>query len=392
MMFAFVALGSGASVPASAAVADGNAGPSGADCSPLIHPVARVDGAFNHLFSHQRGPGWVGGDATYSTALPDGEEAFVFSDTLIGTARAGGSARITGIVHNSELIGSISDLKSRYDGTYRSPRPLIPDTRGHGNEWQVAATYVESGEQMVFLNEFAPRKGPFDRFTGRSGIAVLSDLARRAPVLQSIVALAGGPRTQWGNAVTYDASYRYIYGAVADASTGSFSGMKLARVPLGHSLATHTWQYWNGKRWERGEGHAVVIPTGNELTGVMPQEGRTGYEAVSIPGSLVNDRTVDLSYACSPEGPWSTPVPVYSLPRVTSIGHEFAYIPTFHPELSPHGATVISYNIDTTDGLSALRRDVHAYQPRFLEIGGLASPPSSTTTSTTVIVIGLDGD
>jgi hypothetical protein len=392
MMFAVVALSSGASAPTSVAAADGNAGASGADCSPLTQPVARVDGAFDHLFSDQRGPGWVGGDATYSTALPDGEEAFDFSDTLIGTARPGGSARIIGVVQNSELIGSMPDLKSRYEGTYRSPQPLIPDTRGHGDEWQVAATYVESGEQMVFVNEFAPRKGPFDRFTGRSGIAVLSDPASRTPVLQSIVALAAGPRTQWGNAVTFGASYMYIYGAVSGTSTGSFSGMKLARVPLGHSLTTHAWQYWNGKRWEAGEAHAVVIHTGNELTGVMPQDGRTGYEAVSIPASVITDRTVDLSYSCSPEGPWSTPVSVYSVPQATHIGHEFAYIPTFHPELSPRGAIVISYNIDTTDGLSALRRDVHAYQPRFLEIGGRASPPSGTTTPTTVIVIDVDGD
>jgi len=379
MMFAFVNFGSRAST--SAAATDGNGSPASADCSPHAQPSVKVDHALTHLFSDRLGPGWVGGDATYSTSLSDGQEAFVFSDTLIGTATPGGSARIAGVAHNSELIGSMPDLRVSYGGTYRSPQPLIPDTRGHGYEWQVGATYAESGKQMIFVNEFAPQAGPFERFAGRSGIAVLTTDPNGMPLLQSIIALPGGPRTQWGNAVTYDSSYVYVYGAVGDASTGKFSGMKLARVPRGHSVATDDWQYWNGRGWEGGETNAIVIPTRGELTGVIPREGGIGYEAVSVPGALLADRTVDLSYACSPEGPWSAPVPVYSIPQIARFHHEFAYIPTFHPELSPLGSVVISYNIDTTDGLSATRRDVHSYQPQFLLIGSNASHSSSTTTT-----------
>jgi hypothetical protein len=47
--------------------------------------------------------------------------------------------------------------------------------------------------------------------------------------------------------------------------------------------------------------------------------------------------------------------------------HEIAYIPTVHPELSGPGSLVISYDIDSTAGISALRRDVHQYQPQFLQ-------------------------
>ena len=39
------------------------------------------------MIASESGPGWIGGDATYSTELPNGQEAFVFSDTMIGTAR-----------------------------------------------------------------------------------------------------------------------------------------------------------------------------------------------------------------------------------------------------------------------------------------------------------------
>jgi hypothetical protein len=33
---------------------------------------------------------------------------------------------------------------------------------------------------------------------------------------------------------------------------------------------------------------------------------------------------------------------------------------------------VISYNLDTTDGLAALEQNVHEYQPQFLQVNGAA--------------------
>jgi hypothetical protein len=100
---------------------------------------------------------------------------------------------------------------------------------------------------------------------------------------------------------------------------------------------------------------------------VTTQQGGSGYVAVSIPVSFWDDTNVDLSYACSPAGPWSTPVPVYTIPQVSQFPDEIAYIPTFHPELSGSGL-VISYNINSLDGLNALEQNIHLYQPQFLEL------------------------
>ena len=104
------------------------------------------------------------------------------------------------------------------------------------------------------------------------------------------------------------------------------------------------------------------------LTGVAPQPSGNGYMAVSIPGWAGGDTSVDLSYACSPAGPWSAPAPVYTIPQVTQYQNELAYIPTFHPELSGAGGMVISYNIDNTGDLAALEQDVHEYQPQFIAL------------------------
>jgi hypothetical protein len=92
-----------------------------------------------------------------------------------------------------------------------------------------------------------------------------------------------------------------------------------------------------------------------------------GYVAVSTAPNVYAN-SVDLSYACSPQGPWTTPTSVYSIPQVAEYQDEIAYIPTFHPELSSGGSLIVSYNIDTTNGLADLEQNVHQYQPQFIQL------------------------
>ena len=336
-----------------------------ADCAPAQIPAVTPDQSLDSVFANQVGPGWIGADATYSTALPYGRVAFDFSDTIIGTAQSNGRASIVGMPHNSELTGTLPHLAGDYAGSYGAPEPLIPDA---GNSaWQVAATYMENGNQLVFVNEFAPVAGsPFDTYTGRSGIAVMS-LSSGMPTLSSLTLIPSDPNTQWGNALTQSGGYDYIYGI--DAASGSFYGMKVARVPVGQSLNSLAWTYWNGSQWVPGEGSAVPVQPYTVLTGVIPLANNSGFMAVSVPGGVYNDKTVDLSFACSPAGPWSSPQAIYSIPQVYQYPDEIAYIPTFHPEISSGGGLVISYNINTTAGLPVLESNIHSYQPQFLLLG-----------------------
>jgi hypothetical protein len=298
----------------------------------------------------------------YSTQLPNGQESFVFSDTLVGTAQSSGLSNLTGIPRNSELVGALPNLSTNISGTYGSPSSLIPDPGGN-DHWWTTSTYVENGSQLVYVNEFAPVPGSWDQFTGRSGIAVLPVSGNGMPAFSSIVPLPTDATTQWGNAVFQDSSYTYVYGL--DSAVGAFYGMKVARVPLGASLQTSAWTYWNGSQWLSGEGNAVAINTGTQLSGVVPQAGGSGYAAVSIPGGVYHGSSVTLSYACSPTGPWSTPQPVYTIPQVSQYPNEFAYTPTIHPELTGQGGLVVSYDINSTSS-AAVIQNVHQYQPHFL--------------------------
>ena len=139
--------------------------------------------------------------------------------------------------NNSELVGSIPNLSTDIGGTYGSPSSLIPDSNGN-DHWWTTSTYVENGNQLVYVNEFAPVSGG-DQFTGRSGIAVLSISGSGAPSYSSITPLPTDPDTQWGNAVVQNGSYNYVYGLDSTPAAGTFYGMKVARVPIGESLQTH---------------------------------------------------------------------------------------------------------------------------------------------------------
>jgi hypothetical protein len=342
-------------------------GPAGADCAPATMPTVKKDLKLDKVFQTQRGPGWLGGDATYSTALPGGKEDFVFGDTLLGSA--GTNGRITsfkGIVHDSELVGTLPDLQPDFGVTGGTPSAVIPD--GNANDgWQIGATYVENGKQLVFVNEGTAQAGSiYGTYTGRSAIAIMS-LASGTPAFSSVVEVPTDTWTQWGNAVVHSGGYEYIYGIDFNTDADIWYGLKVARVPVGDSLDFSDWTYWNGSSWVSGESNAAVTST-PLVNGVIPLKGGSGFMGVGV-GNEGRKYWISLTFSCSPTGPWSPGVNVFPIPQTASYANEIAYMATFHPELTTAGL-VTSYNIDSTDGLSALKRNDRKYKPHFVVIGG----------------------
>jgi hypothetical protein len=337
------------------------------DCAPSVTPTATPDTSMDALFSDQDGPGWIGGDASYSTALPNGQEAFAFSDTLIGTAQPNGQASLTGLPHSSQLTGAMPNLTTDVGGTEAAPQTLIPD--GTGNDsWQTGAVYMEGGNEQVFVNEFVPVSGSlYDDFTGRAGIASFS-LSSGQPTFSSITLIPTDANTQWGNAMTQSGGYDYIYGLSMNNATDTFYGMKVGRVPVGDSTDASDWTYWNGTGWAAGEANAVATPGFPLISGVVPLENGSGFMGTGTGGSGSNE-WVSVTFSCSPTGPWSTPVDIFAIPEVSEYPDEVAYMATFHPELAGNGL-VTSYDINSLDGLSALEQNDHVYQPRFIDIHG----------------------
>jgi hypothetical protein len=139
-------------------------------------------------------------------------------------------------------------------------------------------------------------------------------------------------------------------------------------VPVGSSLDTSQWTYWNGSSWLPGEANAVAEPI-PFITGIIPMSN-SGFMGVGVGGTYGQAMHVSVTFACSPTGPWSTPQTIYTIPETTEYPNEFAYMATLHPEISDAGGLVMSYSINSLSGLSALEQNDHLYQPRFIQING----------------------
>jgi hypothetical protein len=275
------------------------------------------------------------------------------------------------MAHSSELVGVLPKLVPDYAGSFRAPQSLIPDTSDTTGIWETAATYTEGNDQLIFVNEYIGPHGILTlSYTGQSGIAVMSVNGSSLPTPTSVTLLPKDPDTAWGSAIVTSGGYMYVYGADLDRTNHSVYGMKIARMPVGHSTDVGAWTYWSGSGWVGDESSAAVVQTLNDLTGVAADPDGRGFIGVSVPSGLLRDTTVDLSYASSPEGPWSAPQPIYVIPEIRQYEGEMAYFPTFHQELASSDQLVVSYNLDTTAGYPVLLHDVHSYQPVFLTITG----------------------
>jgi hypothetical protein len=377
-----------------AAPLSGTQAPSASNtCTPTTTPMATADPLLDRLFSNQlgqTGPSWIGGDIAYSTTLPNKQEAFDFNDTVIGTATKEGKRAVINtpyepLIHNSMLVGQNpltgkTALTTDDAGTPTSPATLIPDTNTSGGfayEWEVGAMVVVPAigvvpaEQLVFVNEYKVITPGDLTFNGRSAMAIFSLPTGGLPTFQSTIGDSTVPTTMWGNALTQWHGYTYIYGTDESHQTDG-AWMEVARVPSKHIVTMGDWRYWSGTSangdpiWVRNEADAVPTTNSNLFTGVTGQRGGSGFESVQLAGSETAP-TIDVAYACQPWGPWSSLTAVYTPPETATYGpDEIAYTPTFHPELDHSGETVISYSINNTAGLVALRANIHEYQPRFL--------------------------
>lgn len=342
-------------------------------CAPVTTHTTSVtpNTTYNAYFNQQAGPGWVGGDASYQTKLPDGRMVWVFSDTMIGTATTSGTASFTGMPHNTMLVGTGAKLKSLYSGGYSTPKSLIPDTTVNGQPawWYVSATYVEGKTLLVYVNQMTGQPGDiFATPTGASKIAVFSvpTTSSAVPQFQKLVAIASDATTQWGNGYTFDTTYNYIYGLTTDHQ------MKLARVKRGSSVTLSAWQFWNGSAWVAGESNAAIVNS-TQAEAVSPQPSSWGNGYVAISTSQPFGNYLQQQFACSPQGPWSAPENIYTIPETwgTMAGYHdiMAYIPNVVGN-KPNDSTslIVSYNINTTDGFAALAQNINQYRPRFVTV------------------------
>src|SRR4051812_46173050 len=110
-------------------------------CAGVRAPAFRgaaTDTRLNDLFArygddNSRVDDWTGADSTYSTTLPGGRVAFIFSDTFLGQVNPDGSrpkiieeGGTTPFINNSFVVKSGDRLTTVHGGTVDDPKALMP--------------------------------------------------------------------------------------------------------------------------------------------------------------------------------------------------------------------------------------------------------------------------
>lgn len=344
---------------------------------PGAPSVGTADPTFDGYVT-QNGPGWTGGDGTYSLPLPDGTNLWMWSDSYIGSVDSTTRRRSNYLftAHNSltildQSIGSWTTVGYPPKNTSY----FVPKNK---NDWfwqgagLVTQTSTGTHQIHIMLLEWT---GVY-QLVGHS-IATLSwpDLS-----VISIVPMKGlDTSLEWGTKILQVGNYFYIYG-LKDPGTNSKTPY-VARTSSVWNLTDATkWQFWNAAQgtWLAGESNATQM---RGLAAITPEYS---VDSMSYNGGTFYLMTgmdplhplfplwsaVTTWYSCSPQGPWSHKTTVYTTPEAGAkgckVGTTVAYNAKTHAEFTNSDGILISYNVNANDSTDLVCAD--DYRPRFVRV------------------------
>jgi hypothetical protein len=341
------------------------------------------DAFFNAVFT-QNGPGWTGGDSTYSRALLDGRTLFFFSDSFLASSPVPNGATVDPQTrmrsnpifqgHNSIVVvntdGSVSTL---YGGNSLNPTSLFTPANSNDLYWMGDSLVVQPSANVYQLKLFLLEFNSSTYAYVGSSVATLSlpDLT-----VQSIQPLAIAAGVEWGSALVDRQGTVFVYG-IEDLPTGKYP--HIARAKEAMLSNPSAWEFWDGSEWQANAANSARIidapdSISNEFS-VNPIHAAGGNSYVlttmdtSVPfGTWQN---IVLYFSCSPQGPWSPRQVVYATPETgtrdhSGLGTMLTYNPHAHFEYAANGAVLISYDLNSTNGNDLIYAD--DYRPMFIRV------------------------
>ncbi len=308
---------------------------------------------FNAMFNSV-GPGWSAADATYSIPLPDGKTLWLFGDTMINTVDAGGMHPHGGFVRNSAVLQHGSQFTTITRGSRAHPTSFL--TPADPKQWYWPGHGIADGDSIYLFMGKIKQVG-----TGAWGFAGagsdLVQLNRSDLSVQHVTKLPGGDATTWGASVLRDGAYTYIYGM--ESGPGPFDRWaKVARAANGKLGGA--WEYWNGSSWTKDSNKAAHIADGVSNS-YSVFKTRTGYAMASQ--DIFFGTTLYARTAPTPAGPWSDWKVADQGPRKRT--DQISYNALVHPEFTSSGQMLVSWNMNTTDGLLPTPDRANRYRPVF---------------------------
>lgn len=354
------------------------AAPLGAQCTlPPAPGMGTIDSSFDSLVV-QNGPGWTGADGTYSIALPNGNNLWLWSDSFIGTVSPQTRLRSSYLfqAHNSLTI------QDPATGTFTTVG-YPPNTTSYFVPRNKADWFWLGG---AFL--YQPSPGVYQikvMLLEWTGVFVFkgNSVATLSYPSMSIISIQTIPlqnlSIEWGTKILQAGGYYYLYG-IKDPGTAD----KLPYVARFPSLADLTesraWQFWNATEnaWVSGQSNATAmsgVPAITNEYSVDQLNASTGtfYLMVGMDPQVPAYplwEYVTTYYACSPQGPWSVRTVAYTTPETgaagCSVGTLYTYNPKAHVEFTDGAGILVSYNVNANDSQDLVC--ANDYMPRFIRV------------------------
>ena len=315
-------------------------------------PAAEDSAGFDRLWGPERdGPGWTGGDVTFSAPLAGGAVVWVFGDSFVD--HVDGGVRSGGLVRNSLVVQDGECMTTYASGTAQAPAAFVEPADPALWYWPADAT-VEDGH-LHLLAWRMRRTGP-----GAWDFAVVgTDLVTVAlPGMQpsAIQPLAAPPGVGWGSALLEAGERTYVYGIREHAG-----GTELQVARTVDDLEG-PWEYRTADGWSADPAQSADLLAGiSHQVSVLPD----GDEFVLLTQATGLGEEILAYRAPDPDGPW-TPAGTVARALPPLVG-TFTYNAAAHPEIALEDGLLLSYNVNSVDPDAAMT-DAAIYHPRFLTV------------------------
>jgi uncharacterized protein DUF4185/uncharacterized protein DUF5005 len=335
--------------------------------TPSNSYIGTADQQFDQLFT-QNGPGWTGGDSTYSLPLPDGRVLWMFSDSYIGTVDPATRTRSNYLfnVHNALVTTSAGgqNFTTLYPSGSSVDQPASYFIPAVSSDWFWVGDGVADAAQnqlQMFLLEFKVGSTPGSfQFVGNTVVTLsLPDLA-----VVSYQPLNLPVTIEWGSSLMVDGDWLYIYG-IEDLGVTKYA--HVARTTGDQVANPSAWTYWNGSGWVSDEASSARLLTDSISNEYSVSKINGSYVLVAMDTSAPYGMWKDIvTYtSSSPTGPWGRRTVVYATPE-TGQGNLVTYDPRAHPEFTANGQLLISYNVNSLVPQDLVNAD--DYRAKFIRV------------------------
>lgn len=344
---------------------------------PPAPSPAVIDSNFD-AYVTQNGPGWTGGDGTYSLALPDGTNLWMWSDSYIGTVDPATRLRKNALftAHNSLTI--LDQTAGSWTTVGYPPQTSSYFVPTNKNDWfWVGGGVVQQSKSGAYkVRLFLLEWTGLYHLVGHS----IATLSWPGLTIDSITPVSGlDTSLEWGTRILQVGSMFYIFG-LKDPGTDTKTPYVARTNSINNLTNASKWQFWNATqgKWLAGEANATALSGVAAITPEYSVDQLTyqGGSFYLMTGMDPQNPTypfwnaITTWYACSPQGPWSNKTPIYTNPEAGSPGCKKGTLVTYnakaHTEFSDSSGILVSYNVNAIDGSDLVCAD--DYKPRFVRM------------------------